>query len=241
MTETRTQPQQAPAEGKLPSQYINYVFFKLDPLWRRLPDEERERGKEEFLAAVEEHAGGMLLRSYSLMGLRSDADFMLWRIGYDLDAFEAMTAALLKTGLGRYLTVAYSYFAISRMSVYVGEHTPGWENRRYIIPGQADYLFVYPFVKSRSWYRLPLEERQRMMNEHMRIGRKHYPIKNNTAYSFGIEDYEFILAFEAESPEQFQDLMMELRESEASAYTELDVPIFTCRRRPLDEALNTLA
>ena len=239
MAETRTQDQRA-SEEKLPSQYINYLFFKLDPGWRRLPDEKRERGKEEFLHAVEDHEGSMLLRSFSLMGLRSDADFMLWRIGYDLDAFEAMTAALLQTGLGKYLTVTYSYFGLSRRSIYVGEHTPGWENRRYIIPGEGDYLFVYPFVKTRAWYRLPLEERQRMMNEHMHIGRKHYPVKNNTAYCFGVDDYEFILSFEAESPEKFQDLMMELRESEASAYTELDTPIFTCRRRSLEKILGFL-
>src|SRR5215204_6167297 len=158
MAETRTQEQKT-SEERLPAQYINYLFFKLDPEWRRLSDEERERG--------------ILLRSFSLMGLRSDADFMLWRIGYDLDAFEAMTAALMKTGLGKYLTVTYSYFGLSRRSIYVGEHTPGWESRRYIIPGEGEYLFVYPFVKTRAWYRLPLEERQRMMNEHMHIGRKH--------------------------------------------------------------------
>jgi chlorite dismutase len=239
MTETQTRGQQA-QEEKLPPQYINYVFFKLDPAWRRLSDEERERGKEEFLRATQEHSGEMLLRSFSLMGLRSDADFMLWRIGYDLDAFEEMTAAILKSGLGKYLRVTYSYFGLSRRSIYVGEHTSGWENRRYIIPGEGDYLFVYPFVKTRAWYRLPLEERQRMMDEHMRIGRKHYPVKNNTAYCFGIDDYEFILSFEAETPEKFQDLMMELRESEASAYTELDTPIFTCRRRPLEKILENL-
>jgi chlorite dismutase len=239
MAETRTQ-QQPAAEEKLPAQYVNYVLFKLDPVWRRLPDEERKHGKEEFLQAVEEHNREMLLRTFSLMGLRSDADFMLWRIGYDLDAFEKMTSALMNTGLGRYLAITYSYFAISRQSIYVGEHTPGFQNRRYIVPGEGEYLFVYPFVKSRAWYRLPLEERQRMMNEHMRIGRKHYPVKNNTAYCFGIDDYEFILSFEAESPEKFQDLMMELRESEASSYTELDTPIFTCRRKGLPEIFESL-
>jgi chlorite dismutase len=231
---------QAEEEQQLPAQYINYVFFKLDPQWRRLPEEEREVGKREFLETAEQYSGGLLLRSYSLLGLRADADFMLWRIGYDLDAFEALTGALMKTGLGKYLTPEYSYFGLSRRSIYVGEHTPGWENKRYIIPGEGDYLFVYPFVKTRSWYQLPVDERQRMMNEHMRIGRKHYPVKNNTAYCFGIDDYEFILSFEAESPEKFQDLMMELRESEASSYTELDTPIFTCRRRTLEEILYTL-
>jgi chlorite dismutase len=239
MAETRTQ-QQTAAEENLPAQYVNYLFFKLDPVWRRLPDEEREWGKKAFLAAAQEHSRDMLLRSFSLMGLRSDADFMLWRIGYDLDAFEKMTGALMNTGLGKYLEATYSYFALSRRSIYVGEHTPGFENRRYIVPGEGEYLFVYPFVKTRAWYRLPLEERQRMMDEHMRIGRKHYPVKNNTAYCFGIDDYEFILSFEAESPEKFQDLMMELRESEASSYTELDTPIFTCRRKGLPEILESL-
>ena len=239
MTETRAQ-QQGAAEEQLPAQYVNYLFFKLDPLWRRLDKEERERGKQEFLGAVAEHSQEMLLRSFSLMGLRSDADFMLWRIGYDLDAFDRMRSALMKTGLGKYLEVNYSYFALSRRSIYVGEHTPGFENRRYIVPGEGEYLFVYPFVKTRAWYRLPLEERQRMMNEHMQIGRKHYPVKNNTAYCFGIDDYEFILSFEAESPEKFQDLMMELRESEASSYTELDTPIFTCRRKPMPVILESL-
>lgn len=239
MTETRTQ-QQPETQQKLPAQYINYIFFKLDPFWRRLSGEERERGKREFLETAEEHSSEMLLRSFSLMGLRADADFMLWRIGYDLDAFEEMTAALMKTGLGKYLTVAYSYFALSRRSIYVGEHTPGFESRTHIIPGEGEYLFVYPFVKTREWYGLPVEERQRMMNEHMQIGRKHYPVKNNTGYCFGIDDYEFILSFEAETPEKFQDLMMELRESEASSYTELDTPIFTCRRRSLQDILKTL-
>ncbi len=239
MTDTRTREQQT-GEEKLPAQYINYVFFKLDPEWRRLADEERERGKTEFLEAAEKHSGEMLLRSFSLMGLRADADFMLWRISYDLDPFEEMTSALLKSGLGKYLTVTYSYFGLARRSIYVGEHTPGFENRRYIVPGEGEYLFVYPFVKRRAWYALSLEERQRMMDEHMKIGRKHYPVKNNTAYCFGIDDYEFILSFEAESPEKFQDLMMELRESEASAYTELDTPIFTCRRRPLKKVLESL-
>src|SRR5918994_3785105 len=123
MTETHTRQQQT-REERLPAQYINYVFFKLDPVWRGLPDGERERGKHEFLKAAETHSGEMLLRTFSLMGLRADADFMLWRIGYDLDAFENMTGALLKTGLGKYLRVSYSYLAPTRRSIYVGEHTP---------------------------------------------------------------------------------------------------------------------
>src|SRR3712207_5796165 len=176
MAETRTQQQTAPEEG-LPAQYVNYVFFKLDPLWRRVSGEEQEAGKREFLEAVEGNSAEMLLRSYSLMGLRSDADFMLWRIGYDLDAFEKMASALMKTGLGKYLTVTYSYFALSRRSIYVGEHTPGFANRRYIVPGEGDYLFVYPFVKSRSWYQLPLRSEERRVGKECRSRWSQYHYK----------------------------------------------------------------
>ena len=133
----------------------------------------RERGKE-FLEAIEEHTQDMLLRSFSLMGLRSDADFMLWRIGYDLDAFEKMMSALMKTGLGRYLTVTYSYFALSRRSIYVGEHTPGFENRRYIVPGEATTFSSTLSSRPAPGTNYPSKSAS-VLDEHMKIGRKHYP------------------------------------------------------------------
>src|ERR671914_741476 len=138
MTETRTH-QQSAAQESLPAQYVNYVFFKLDPMWRRLSEEEREGGKKEFLEAAEEHGGGMLLRSFSLMGLRADADFMMWKIGYDLDAFEGLQAALKKSGLGKSLTVASSFLGLSPRSFYGGEHPRGGKNRRYIVPGEGEF------------------------------------------------------------------------------------------------------
>jgi chlorite dismutase len=239
MTETRTRQQESPEE-KLPAQYINYVFFTLDPVWRRLPDEERERGKRDFMEAAEEHSAEMLLRSFSLMGLRADADFMLWRIGYDLDAFESMTAALLKTGLGKFLRVSYSYFALSRRSVYVGEHTPGFENRTYIVPGEGEYLFVYPFVKTREWYGIDPKERWRIMQEHIRVGREYPSIDLNTSYSFGLDDQEFVVAFEGDEPAVFLDLVQRLRTTEASAYTKRDTPTFTCVAMSVERALNAL-
>ena len=182
----------------------------------------------------------MLLRSFSLMGLRADADFMMWKIGYDLDAFEGLQAALMKSGLGKYLTVAYSYFGSRGAPSTSASTRRAGRTAATSCRARASTSSSTRSSRRGQWYRLPLDERQRMMNEHMHIGRKHYPVKNNTAYCFGIDDYEFILSFEAESPEKFQDLMMELRESEASSYTELDTPIFTCRRRTLAEILEDL-
>ena len=224
-------------------QYVNFRFYKLDPAWRRLPEGEKEKGRREFLEACESfRQKGVLLISYSLVGIRGDSEFMLWRISEKLDLFEEMSLAMLRTGMGKYITVPYSYRAMTRRSIYVDKHVhPGQEGRRgRIVPGESKYLFVYPFVKTREWYRLPKEKRQEMMDEHIRVGHKYPTVKLNTTYSFGLDDQEFVVAFETDRPSDFLDLVMELREGEASRYTLRDTPTFTCLQRPLQALLAEL-
>src|SRR6185369_5384702 len=125
-------------------------------------------------------------------------------------------------------------------SIYEFPADPNHEKRLVIQPSAAKYLFVYPFIKTRSWYALPKPERQRMMDEHVRIGRKYPTIRLNTIYSYGLDDQEHVVAFEGDDPGEFLDLVMELRESEASAYTLRDTPTLTCIQMSLWEALDTL-
>lgn len=223
-------------------QYINFAYYKVDPAWRRLPEEERKRGKCQFIDTVKSYERNMLIIPYSLVGIRGDCDFMLWRISYNLTDFQDMTARLLATGLGQYLTTPYSYLAMTKRSIYVREHVhEGQEGTRLrLTPGKFRYLFVYPFVKTRAWYRLTQHARQGMMNEHIEIGHRFPTVRLNTTYSFGLDDQEFVLAFESDKPDHFLDLVMELRHSEASNYTLRDTPIFTCVRRELQEMLDLL-
>lgn len=228
-------------EGQ-PRQFVNFVFYKVDPAWRRLSEQERAVGKNEFCQVVESYKDSMIVLAYSTVGVRGDCDFMLWRISYDLDAFQQMSAKLLATGLGRYLSTPYSYLSMTRQSIYTKQHVHAGQTdtRGTIVPGEHKYVFIYPFVKTREWYRLTLPARQGIMNEHIAIGHKYPTVKLNTTYSFGLDDQEFVLAFETDSPADFLDLVMELRESEASRYTLRDTPIFTCVRRSLDETLSLL-
>ncbi len=224
-------------------QVVNFAFYKVEPCWRRLPDVDRERGKEEFLRVVEEYdqPGKLLTLSYSTVGIRADAEFMLWRIGYSLELFNEMTARLNRTGLGKYLTLTYSYLSMTKKSLYEDRLSPEHPGERIrISPGKAKYLFVYPFVKKRAWYLLTQWTRQGMMDEHIYIGNKYPSVKLNTTYSFGLDDQEFVVAFESDYPEDFLDLVMELREAQASMYTERDTPIFTCIALPLRQALDAL-
>ncbi len=223
-------------------QFVNYYFLKVDAAWRRLPPDEREMGKREFMSAVEAFRSKVIVVPYSTVGIRAEVDLMLWRISYDLESFQEMTVRLLSTGLGKYLHTAYSYLAMTKRSTYVDKHThEGQESKRLtIVPGESKYLFIYPFVKKREWYLLSKAERQRMMDKHIETGHQYPTVKINTSYSFGLDDPEFVVAFESDYPNDFLDLVMALREAEASRYTEKDTPIFTCVRKGLKEALNDL-
>ncbi len=222
-------------------QYVNFGFFQVDPAWRRLPAEARKQGKEEFLRVVEAWLPRMIVRSYTLVGLRADCDLMLWRITRALEDIPQMTSELLNTGLGRYLRMPYNYLAMTKRSVYVDKINPEHgEQRLQVAPGKSKYLFVYPFVKTREWYRLDKAVRQKIMDGHIQVGAKYPSVKLNTTYSFGLDDQEFVVAFETDRPDDFLDLVMELREVEASRYTLRDTPIFTCMARDLKDALDLL-
>ena len=183
----------------------------------------------------------LLVYTYSLMGLRADADFLIWRIGWSLDDIQTMSERRRTSKLGRHLQVAHSLTAMTKRSQYGDKLDPEHQDSRLRIQvGSGRYLFIYPFVKKREWYALPLEERQRMMDVHIRTGNKYPSVKLHTTYSFGLDDQEFVVAFETDKPEDFLDLVQELREAESSQYTLRDTPIFTCIRKPLPEILQSL-
>jgi chlorite dismutase len=224
-----------------PRDFVKYTFFHLRPEWRRLPREPRELGKAKFAELLDHPPDGVIVRSYALTGLKAGTEMMVWSIGPELGPLQELHSRLLGTPLGGYLDTPYSYLGMARRSEYLGEHAHGGEGaatqRR---PFDLPYLFVYPFVKKREWYALPFEERRRVMGEHFRIGHKYPRVQIHTGYSFGIDDMEFILAFETDTPSEFLDLVSDLRPTEASRYTALETPIFTCvlasARRMLDLA-----
>jgi len=212
-----------------------YTVFQARPPWYALPKDEKARAIAEYLARVDDFRQRMTVRTYSMLGLKRDADFLLWLISPELDSIQGLTEALRKTAMAPYLENTGSYLAVTRESTYTKGHVE--EMKVSVEPGQAKYLFVYPFVKSREWYLLPTEDRQKLMNEHIRIGHQFPGIRINTAYSFGLDDQDFVVAFEGDEPRDFVTLVMRLRESEGSRYTVRDTPIFTCGKKPLEQIL----
>ncbi|HET7790310.1 MAG TPA: chlorite dismutase family protein [Gemmatimonadales bacterium] len=228
------------ATGAERRQVVRYAFYKLDPAWRRLTPERQSAAKTEFADTIESFRGRLLLRPYGLVGIRGDCDFLLWQVGEDLESLVDLQTALNRTDLGAYLATPFSYLAMTRRSIYEFSEDPNQQSRLVIQPSASRYLFIYPFVKTRAWYALPKAERQKLMDEHVRVGRKYPTIRLNTTYSFGLDDQEFVVAFEGDNPADFLDLVMELRESAASSYTLRDTPTFTCVQMALLDMLDTL-
>jgi chlorite dismutase len=232
---TQTVVQATTPATKETRQYLKYTFLKLRPEWRRLSTSERAQGKKAFLDALRKASTQLTLRTYSLVGIRGDCDILLWTITPDLDQVQQLVAAIQATPLGGYLDIPYSYLGMTQKSQYTGPGTAhaheGQESNRHQ-PKDKKHLFVYPFIKKREWYGLPYEERGRMMGAHFRAGHKYPNIHIHTGYSFGLDDQEFILAFEGDAPGDFLDLVQDLRPTEASKFTELETPIFTCTAMP---------
>jgi chlorite dismutase len=243
MTITAPEPQTAPPQDTAAArQFVNFMFFRIDRAFRSLDAEAKSATKREFAEIVQRYTGPMMVLPYSTVGLKAGVDFMLWRIGYDLAPFQQMVADINKSILGRYTDVPFSYFSMTKHSQYVEEHVhEGQEGRRLkIVPGKRPFLFVYPFVKTRDWYLLSMADRQRIMSEHIAIGHKYPRVKINTTYSFGLDDQDFVVAFEAEQPAEFLDLVQDLRETESSKYTQRDTPMYTCRRTTIEEILDSI-
>src|SRR5437868_11423763 len=188
---------------------------------------------------LDARAGSGTLLTYSTVGLRGDCDLLIWQAADSVDVIQGAESGWRATQLGPHLAVAHSFLAMMRPSPYLGRHRhPDQEGlRTRLKPAGGRYLFVYPMWKKRIWYRLPYERRKAMMVEHFAIGHRYPQVKINTAYSFGLDDQEFVVAFECDEPAAFLDLVMELRESQASRYTERETPIFTCVLMPPADAL----
>jgi chlorite dismutase len=223
-------------------QFVSFSFHRLDPAFRRLSAAEKTAARAEFAALFAQRREGLMVLTYSTVGLKADSDFMLWRISLTPDEFQAHNAAMNKTTLGGYLTVSHSFLAMTKRSMYIDKLDPFHtaESRTHIMPGKRKYLFVYPFVKTRDWYLLPQEARQEIMDVHIKVGNEFQSVKLNTTYSFGLDDQEFVVAFETEEPKDFLDLVMKLRETQSSKYTLRDTPIFTCVQMPMEAVLGQL-
>ena len=226
---------------KVPRQFVNFTFYRVRPEWRLLSDAEKSDCKRDFIATLDEFRSTLLIHTYSTVGLRTASDFMIWRIGCELDPMQAMTARLNQTAMAKYVEATHSLLSMTKRSMFIGtECAENTESHTHVVSGESDYLFVCPLQRSREWYARPQEQRLEMLEENLRIGSKYRSVKLHTTYSFGLDDQDLVVTFETDKPADFLDLFQELRETKASCFTLRDTPMFTCRRRTMSECLDAV-
>jgi chlorite dismutase len=219
--------------------YVQALALGLDPVWRRRPDDERHDDGCRFRDAVATaDLHGVRSISYSSVGLEPGVDVLFWRMAPSVEALEASAAAVLRAGLGRWLTASHSFLGRIGPSQYVRKPT---DQEQSLFAGERSrYLVVYPFTKSTDWYLLSKEARQGVMNEHMRVGHDYPTIRQALAYSFGLDSQDFVVAYETDDLVAFGDLVRALRSPESRRSTVSDTPILLGIHRPIDEILTML-
>ncbi len=217
--------------------YVKFSFLKARASWRLIEPNRKTQMQEELASTIQaagEEAGSPI-SSFSLVGTRADVDLLLFQSSPSVETFHTMAAALNRTEALAHFDQPHSYLSLRRKTRYRhGGGNPDVERK------EKRYFIVYPMTKTRPWYGLSMEERQQMMNDHFRIGHGYPGVTINTTYSFGIDDPEFVVAFETDDPSEFVSLVMDLREVPGAQYTASETPIFTTIRMPLTEALQAI-
>jgi chlorite dismutase len=218
--------------------YHSYLFFHVSNAFYQLPKTQQTKQKDAFhaLLAKQEH---LSISTYATLGFKVTTTFMLWCWAADPADTQTLLRDILHTGFGQWLTISYSYFGIVRESQYsgrIGKPDQVIQNFTERLP----YLVLYPFTKTTEWYQLDFENRKSIMGQHIKTGVTRPAIRQCLLYSYGIDDYEFLVSYETETLEEFQDLIIEMRKTIGRKYTLSDTPIFTCIYKPLTELVEWL-
>lgn len=245
---SETSPLRLVADNKEPQlfpviekQFVNFMFFRVNPDWRKLDALTKQNYKQEFEKVFDDYAQDFLLFNYSLVGFDSKADLMFWRIGSSLDSLQDMTARLYRTGLGSFLETTDNYLSITKRMMFIPPtESDNAEDRYHVRAGEKKYHFVYPCAKHSDWYKKEEEERTQLIEENFMVGRKFQNIKIHLTHAFGFSEQEFIISFETDEPKDFLALAEELRQTQASRLTLRGMPIYTCRQRSLSECLDAI-
>ena len=230
------------AEDKLRARELNdlirYTMWSVFRVRDGLPGDARDLIAAEVAELLDTAAGkGVVTRGcYDLQGLRADADYMFWWIAPSSDDLQETYARFRRTKLGRGSEPVWSSMALHRPAEFNKGHIPAFLAEEE----PRGYVSVYPFVRSYEWYLIDPAQRRKMLAEHGMMARDYPDVRANTVASFSLNDYEWILAFEADELHRIVDLMRHLRGAEARRHTRVEIPFFTGRRRPLSELVASL-
>ena len=207
--------------------YASYPVFRGSTGASGLDRELAAKQLEELFAEWEERV--QVRGAYSTAAFTADADLMFWWVARDVDDLQQLTIEFRRTHLGSLCTPVRAFLGVVQPAEFAKDHLPAFAKGE----PPKKYACVYPFVRTPEWYLLDPAERGRLLREHGEGGREFPEVLANTTSAFGLGDYEWILAFEADSPDRIVQLIRRLRATEARRYTKLETPFVTGIRKEI--------
>jgi hydrogen peroxide-dependent heme synthase len=215
--------------------FASYQVFRADRA--RLEVLDREVATKEVTAVLEEFSPQVSMRGiYSTTAFTAEADLMMWWISKSAEPLQDLLIAFRRTELGEALIHTHAWLGLVRPAEFTRDHQPAF------VAGKEPkkYVCIYPFVRTPDWYLLEPEERSKLLREHGEAAREFPDVLANTTSAFGLGDYEWLLAFEADGLDRFVELIRRLRTTEARRYTKLETPFITGIRKDVKGAIAAL-
>jgi len=214
--------------------YAYYPVFRGTENLRERPPGDLDQLAHEAEILLKEWSERVAVRGvYSTVGFRPDADLMMWWVSHSVEDLQDLVVAFRRTALGRRLELTWAFMGVVRPAEFAKDHVPAF------VRGEPPrkYLCVYPYVRTLDWYLLPAQERAALLREHGEMGREYPDVLANTTSAFGINDWEWILAFEADDLTQIVDCIRRLRDSESRRFVTAETPFVTGIRKELSEVI----
>ena len=223
-----------------PNRYLSFMFLRLDGKFRHLVSNEKIASKQEFENLIGSCQEKLFLRTYSLSGMKSGCDMLMWLISPEIDLIQNMWGRVAGTGIGKYLIAQKSFLGVYRLARL------DFENKDLDcgdIPknlfGKYKYMLLHPLVRSHSWHELPKAEKQKFLDERKTIISKHPKVVEHSFASYGLDDQEHIIMRESDSMEELISVCRELRKQKIKGFTVCDTPVFFCVGKDLREILDS--
>ena len=234
---TETPAADQPSGENPPHGYTLWAVLRRDPHTAASTGADAVAELENALAAVQARGEVTVRGLYDVSGFKADGDLMLWLHGPRAEDLQAGLRELRRTAMLRTLLPTWNTMGMHRTAEFNARHVPAF--LRGVEP--AEWITVYPFVRTHQWYLLPEEERRTMLADHGRRGATFTGVLTNTVAAFALGDYEWILPLEADELEDLVDLMRDLRYTEARRFVHLETPFYTGRRISAADLAEVLA
>lgn len=215
--------------------YSSFLFIRLDPKFRLLMSNERITAKQEFENFAASCQEKLFLRTYSLIGMRSDCDILFWRISPDANVLQETCAHMFSSGIGKFFIPVHSFLGFFRLPESAEDDSDLKE-----MFGKFKFLLLHPVVRTHSWHNLSGLQQQKLLDEHNSVLSGYAGVHEHIFQSCGLDDQDMTVIKESDNLDELAAVSKKLRNLKIMAFILRDTPRCLCLGKDLRDILDAL-